>query len=229
MDGLWMYLAINTSLEANTTLIISLYCIFQTGGNISGEIYAGIDDPGILAQKKKMLREILESCWGGVSGPDPLSPYYELFGGGDWGGLYKDQAKLSPFVADAVIANPPCIGHIHVCEALGIPLHIMFPQPWVRLYFCLPAFLFDHILCAHLCQLHTNMDDTGKTVLRDEVVPPSIHRTVLRRTRLAQQYPGQGQLRLVQHIREPPPRRDGQAHQQMATHRPAPADHPVQL
>ena len=29
-----------------------------------------------------------------------------------------------------MIANPPCIGHIHVCEALGIPLHIMFPQPW---------------------------------------------------------------------------------------------------
>ena len=29
-----------------------------------------------------------------------------------------------------VIANPPVMGHIHVCEALGIPLHIMFPQPW---------------------------------------------------------------------------------------------------
>jgi len=38
--------------------------------------------------------------------------------------------QKSPFVANAVIANPPCIGHIHVCEALGIPLHIMFPQPW---------------------------------------------------------------------------------------------------
>ena len=22
------------------------------------------------------------------------------------------------------------MGHIHVCDALGIPLHIMFPQPW---------------------------------------------------------------------------------------------------
>ena len=29
-----------------------------------------------------------------------------------------------------IIANPPVMGHIHVSEALGIPLHIMFPQPW---------------------------------------------------------------------------------------------------
>jgi UDP:flavonoid glycosyltransferase YjiC (YdhE family) len=35
-----------------------------------------------------------------------------------------------PFMANAVIANPPAMGHIHVCEALGVPLHIMFPQPW---------------------------------------------------------------------------------------------------
>ncbi|KAL9182657.1 LOW QUALITY PROTEIN: hypothetical protein ACHAXT_013309 [Thalassiosira profunda] len=102
----------------------------QTGGNVSGEIRAGIDDPGILAAKTKMLQEIIDSCWGGVSGPDPLSPYYELFGSGGDGGILDQQAKLSPFVADAVIANPPSIGHIHVCEALGIPLHIMFPQPW---------------------------------------------------------------------------------------------------
>jgi sterol 3beta-glucosyltransferase len=40
------------------------------------------------------------------------------------------KVKSVDFVADAVIANPPCLGHIHVCEALAIPLHIMFPQPW---------------------------------------------------------------------------------------------------
>jgi sterol 3beta-glucosyltransferase len=33
-------------------------------------------------------------------------------------------------LADAIISNPPAIGHIHVAEALGIPCHIMFPQPW---------------------------------------------------------------------------------------------------
>ena len=28
------------------------------------------------------------------------------------------------------ISNPPTATHIDVCEALAIPLHIMFPQPW---------------------------------------------------------------------------------------------------
>ena len=41
-----------------------------------------------------------------------------------------DDLEGRPFVANCVISNPPTIGHIHVCEALGIPLHIMFPQPW---------------------------------------------------------------------------------------------------
>lgn len=99
----------------------------QSGGNVGGEIRAGIDDPRILREKDAMLKAILKSCWGAVSEPDPLSPYYELFAGGDGngGGL---QQRGSHFVADAVIANPPCLGHIHVCEALGVPCHIMFPQ-----------------------------------------------------------------------------------------------------
>lgn len=92
----------------------------QTGGNVAGEIRAGVADPKILGKKDAMLKSICSSCWGAVSGPDPLNPYYESFG----------RDNVSPFVADAVIANPPCMGHIHVCEALGIPLHIMFPQPW---------------------------------------------------------------------------------------------------
>ncbi|KAJ1619080.1 hypothetical protein T492DRAFT_1130916, partial [Pavlovales sp. CCMP2436] len=36
-----------------------------------------------------------------------------------------------PFTADAIITNPVAFGHVHVAEALNIPLHIMFPQPWV--------------------------------------------------------------------------------------------------
>jgi sterol 3beta-glucosyltransferase len=31
-----------------------------------------------------------------------------------------------PFVADAIIANPPSFAHIHCAEKLRIPLHIMF-------------------------------------------------------------------------------------------------------
>ena len=80
----------------------------QTGGTILGEAA----NPHLLPEKDKMIKDIMKSCWPAVSQPDPFNPYAE------------------PFVADAVIANPPCWGHIHVCEALAIPLHIMFPQPW---------------------------------------------------------------------------------------------------
>ncbi|KAL9245084.1 hypothetical protein vseg_018778 [Gypsophila vaccaria] len=35
-----------------------------------------------------------------------------------------------PFRAQAIIANPPAFGQIHVAEALGIPIHILFTVPW---------------------------------------------------------------------------------------------------
>ncbi|XP_054786841.1 sterol 3-beta-glucosyltransferase UGT80B1 [Prosopis cineraria] len=35
-----------------------------------------------------------------------------------------------PFRSQAIIANPPVYGHVHVAEALGVPLHIFFTMPW---------------------------------------------------------------------------------------------------
>jgi hypothetical protein len=32
------------------------------------------------------------------------------------------------FAADAIISNPPAFAHIHVAEALGIPLHMSFSE-----------------------------------------------------------------------------------------------------
>ncbi|KAJ1335009.1 sterol 3beta-glucosyltransferase [Microdochium nivale] len=58
----------------------------------------------------------------------------------------KDGANLkmmggrSPFVADAIIANPPSFAHIHCAEALGIPLHLMFTFPYT------PTQAFPHPL-----------------------------------------------------------------------------------
>ncbi|KAI9098373.1 hypothetical protein K1719_024998 [Acacia pycnantha] len=34
------------------------------------------------------------------------------------------------FRSQAIIANPPAYGHVHVAEALGVPLHIIFTMPW---------------------------------------------------------------------------------------------------
>lgn len=80
----------------------------QTGGSMWGEA----KNPRLIAEKKKMLRAILKSSWPAVTEADPEDP------------------EAQPFVADAIISNPPVMGHVHVAEALGVPCHLMFPQPW---------------------------------------------------------------------------------------------------
>ena len=48
--------------------------------------------------------------------------------------------KNRPFVADAIIANPSCLAHVHCAERLGIPLHLMFTFPYT------PTQAFPHPL-----------------------------------------------------------------------------------
>ena len=65
---------------------------------------------GEIQRKREMIAEILKGCWDSTVEPDLQSK--------------------RPFVADAIIANPPSFAHIHCAEALGVPLHIMFTMPW---------------------------------------------------------------------------------------------------
>jgi len=97
----------------------------QSGGHLLGEIRDGLHDPATASAKAEMVKAITSSCWGAVSAPDPFDAYAVSLGES-----HHRTISTRPFVADAVIANPPCMGHIHVCEALAVPLHIMFPQPW---------------------------------------------------------------------------------------------------
>ncbi|OHW90252.1 glycosyltransferase family 1 protein [Colletotrichum incanum] len=65
---------------------------------------------GEIRQKREMIGEMLEGFWAACIRPDIVT------------GL--------PFVADAIISNPPSFAHVHCAQALGIPVHIMFTMPW---------------------------------------------------------------------------------------------------
>ncbi|KAF8456454.1 hypothetical protein BDZ91DRAFT_852617 [Kalaharituber pfeilii] len=49
---------------------------------------------------------------------------------GKQGPFLERSSDCTPFVADAIIANPPSFAHIHCAERLGIPLHLMFTFPY---------------------------------------------------------------------------------------------------
>lgn len=65
---------------------------------------------GDIQKKRVMIFELLSGCWSSCIEADPKTE--------------------KPFVADAIIANPPSFAHIHCAQALGIPLHLMFTMPW---------------------------------------------------------------------------------------------------
>ncbi|KAJ9246965.1 CAZyme family GT1 [Paecilomyces variotii] len=65
---------------------------------------------GEIQQKRTTLANILDGCWRSCIEPDSHSHI--------------------PFVADAIIANPPSFAHIHCAQALDIPVHLMFTMPW---------------------------------------------------------------------------------------------------
>ncbi|KAF7596058.1 hypothetical protein BBP40_003839 [Aspergillus hancockii] len=65
---------------------------------------------GEITRKRAMVGEMLHGCWKSCIENDPSTD--------------------APFVADAIIANPPSFAHVHCAQALGVPLHLMFTMPW---------------------------------------------------------------------------------------------------
>jgi UDP:flavonoid glycosyltransferase YjiC (YdhE family) len=65
---------------------------------------------GDIQRNRTMVAEMFEGCWRSCVEPDTVSQ--------------------APFVADAIIANPPSFAHIHCAQALSIPVHLMFTMPW---------------------------------------------------------------------------------------------------
>lgn len=66
--------------------------------------------PSEISIQKKQLKAIMNSLLPACTEPD-----------GESGSSFK---------AEAIIANPPAYGHVHVAEYLNVPLHIFFTMPW---------------------------------------------------------------------------------------------------
>ncbi|GKZ46011.1 hypothetical protein AbraIFM66951_008895 [Aspergillus brasiliensis] len=94
---------------------------YPIGGDPAELMAFMVKNPGLIPQisslragevqkKRAMVNEMLHGCWKSCIEDDPVT-------------------KI-PFVADAIIANPPSFAHIHCAQALSIPVHLMFTMPW---------------------------------------------------------------------------------------------------
>lgn len=88
---------------------------------------------GEVTKRRKGIEQIIYGCWrscieaGDGLGPAPrLERRRNVSNDGSTSIILDPSNK--PFVADAIIANPPSFAHIHVAEKLGVPLHLMFTQ-----------------------------------------------------------------------------------------------------
>jgi hypothetical protein len=109
---------------------------FNIGGDPAELMAFMVKNPGLLpdlhtlasgevGKRRKGIYEILNGCWrsciepGDGTGHDPNTNHFPYH--------YN---TVDPFIADAIIANPPSFAHVHCAEKLGVPLHMMFTMPW---------------------------------------------------------------------------------------------------
>jgi UDP:flavonoid glycosyltransferase YjiC (YdhE family) len=102
---------------------------FDIGGNPAELMSFMVRNPGLIPSgrstingevrnKREMVRQMLEGCWRSCFEPERRLVPNEK-------GSHRLERQVVPFVANAIIANPPAFAH-HCAERLGIPLHIVF-------------------------------------------------------------------------------------------------------
>ncbi|KAL9012739.1 MAG: hypothetical protein Q9173_002511 [Seirophora scorigena] len=95
---------------------------------------------GDVGKRRKGMYEIVQGCWrscievgdgtGTAASDDHVGSPRHPERSFDRAENLANGQSAKPFVADAIIANPPSFAHIHCAEKLGIPLHLMFTMPW---------------------------------------------------------------------------------------------------
>lgn len=94
----------------------------------------GIDSlrSGDVGKRRKSMYQMFQGCWksciqaGDGTESKASNENLDSRSSFDSGISLEGDFSSKPFVADAIIANPPSFAHIHCAEKLGIPLHMMF-------------------------------------------------------------------------------------------------------
>lgn len=124
---------------------LEFFCI---GGNPAELMAFMVKNPGLIPsfdsvrsgevrKRRKTVRDILHGCWrscfeGGNGMDVEAAEASHVFGVQRDPVAFEERKDSTPFVADAIIANPPSFAHLHCAEKLGLPLHIMFTYVYVR-------------------------------------------------------------------------------------------------
>jgi UDP:flavonoid glycosyltransferase YjiC (YdhE family) len=76
---------------------------------------------GEIGRRRESMYEMFQGFWRAcINATDDETDVENL----------KMMGQKAPFVADAIIANPPSFAHYHCAEKLGIPLHLVFTFPY---------------------------------------------------------------------------------------------------
>ncbi|KIW95605.1 uncharacterized protein Z519_04190 [Cladophialophora bantiana CBS 173.52] len=119
---------------------------FSIGGDPAELMAFMVKNPGLMpgmdslkngdvGKRRKGIYEIVTGCWrscieAGNGMGTPVNDDNMDTRSFDSAMSFGMDPTLKPFVADAIIANPPSFAHVHIAEKLGIPLHLMFTMPW---------------------------------------------------------------------------------------------------
>ncbi|KAL8952864.1 MAG: hypothetical protein Q9222_001256 [Ikaeria aurantiellina] len=122
---------------------------FSIGGDPAELMAFMVKNPGLMpgmdslrsgdvGKRRKGMSEIVQGCWrscieigdgtGIMASDEHLDSLRSSESSADRDLASSVGPSSRPFVADAIIANPPSFAHIHCAEKLGIPLHLMFTQ-----------------------------------------------------------------------------------------------------
>ncbi|TDZ37258.1 Sterol 3-beta-glucosyltransferase UGT80B1 [Colletotrichum spinosum] len=117
---------------------------FSVGGDPSELMAFMVKNPGMIptldavkagdiGRRRSAMAEMFEGFWRAcINATDDEKDVHNR----------KMMGARDPFIADAIIANPPSFAHVHCAEALGIPLHLMFTFPYT------PTQAFPHPLAS---------------------------------------------------------------------------------